>query len=154
MDAAVVDDDAAIRVLNNNIDTNGTGVFILTYSLSSVAAMLANLIQDGVYFFRCLNRHLTVGFRARGDIFVGNLFSLYDSLNLCFLPVKDSGLGRFVLCSRKPEYMYLMAPFCSGSWVPYQRLSFASNAADETNSLRGYWKESYVALSYLSCSKR
>jgi hypothetical protein len=47
LDAALDDDDVAIRVLNNNIDSNGTGCtpVLCAYSLAS---MLANLIQDGV----------------------------------------------------------------------------------------------------------
>jgi hypothetical protein len=40
------------------------------------AAMLANLIQDGKYHF-LKNKTIMPGFRARGDVFVGNLFSLY-----------------------------------------------------------------------------
>jgi hypothetical protein len=46
LDAALDDDDMAIRVLNNNIDSNGTGQtpVLCAYSLAS---MLANLIQDG-----------------------------------------------------------------------------------------------------------
>ena len=47
LDAALDDDDAAIRVLNNNIDSNGTGLWCIS-ALTSVATMLANLIQDGI----------------------------------------------------------------------------------------------------------
>ena len=46
LDAALDDDDVAIRVLNNNIDSNGTGCTPLLCAY--LASMLANLIQDGV----------------------------------------------------------------------------------------------------------
>jgi len=46
LDAALVDDDAAIRVLSHNIDANGTGDCYLSV-ISFLANMLANLIQDG-----------------------------------------------------------------------------------------------------------
>jgi hypothetical protein len=47
LDAALEDDDAAIRVLNNNIDGNGTGRISSLLTNSPLASMIANLIQDG-----------------------------------------------------------------------------------------------------------
>lgn len=46
LDTALVDDDAAIRVLSHNIDANGTGDCYFNV-ISFLASMLANLIQDG-----------------------------------------------------------------------------------------------------------
>ena len=51
LDAALDNDDAAIRVLSNHIDGNGTGLRRPS-STDRLAAMLANLIQDGISYSR------------------------------------------------------------------------------------------------------
>jgi len=143
LDAALEDDDAAIRALNNNIDANGTGsIPRLTMGLTfNLASMLANLIQDGKSGYLIVLILSQASEHEATSLWEISSHCKYSQFEFWCI---NSGFGRghFVPYLRRPGSTSRMGHscwallVCERFWPVWHE--------DETNSLRGYWKESFV----------